>query len=101
MRNTINQHLAKFDLDVRKTNDARFVDQKCTPDIICFIADCILNIVDYTKPFTVKDIWDSPYFIKMPLPCLANLDQPIPPLIASMTSSSNSRFDYLPLPMFF
>ncbi len=64
MRSTINQYLAKFDLDVRKTNDARFADQKCTPDVICFIADCILNIVDPTRPFTVKDIWASQYFIK-------------------------------------
>lgn len=64
MRNNINLYLSKFDLDVRKTNDARFADQKCTPDVVCFIADCIMNIVESDKPFTVKDIWDSQYFIK-------------------------------------
>ena len=30
--------------DIRVTHDARYVDQKCTPDIVCFIADCILKI---------------------------------------------------------
>lgn len=36
MRNVINEYLSQFDLDVRKSHDARFVDQKCTPDIVCF-----------------------------------------------------------------
>ena len=64
MRDNITKFLNQFDLDVRKTGDARFADQKCTPDVVCFIADCILNIFQSGQPFTVNDIWDSQYFIK-------------------------------------
>ncbi len=64
MRSSITEYLQKFDLDVRKTNDARFADQKCTPDVVCFIADCILNVVQPGETFTVSDIWNSQYFIK-------------------------------------
>lgn len=62
----IKQYLANFDLDVRKTRDARFMDQKCTPDVVCIIADCVINYLgsNYNKEFTVNDIWNSQYFIK-------------------------------------
>lgn len=53
MRNVINEYLSQFDLDVRKSHDARFVDQKCTPDIVCFMADCVMNMVA-TKPVFIK-----------------------------------------------
>lgn len=43
MLNHIDDFLSKYNLDVRKTGDARFMDQKCTPDVVCFIADCIIN----------------------------------------------------------
>lgn len=56
--------LNQFDLDVRKTNDARFMDQKCTPDVVCFIADCIVNVVTVGESFNVKTIWKSSYFSK-------------------------------------
>lgn len=65
MRNVINEYLKQFDLDIRKSHDARFMDQKCTPDVICFIADSVINtITDKEKNFTVNDIWESSYFIK-------------------------------------
>lgn len=64
MRDKISQYLDQFDLDVRKTHDARFADQKCTPDVVCFIADCIINTVPEANEFSVKTIWDSQYFIK-------------------------------------
>lgn len=62
----IKQYLQQFDLDVRKSGDARFMDQKCTPDVVCIIADCVINFVgnDQNKSFTVADIWNSQYFIK-------------------------------------
>ena len=49
-------------LDVRKTGDARFSDQKCTPDIVCFIADCIVNTECKNKEFGVQDLWQTDYF---------------------------------------
>ena len=62
----IKEYLQKFDLDVRKSGDARFMDQKCTPDVVSTIADCVINFVgnEKNKPFTVSDIWESQYFIK-------------------------------------
>lgn len=64
MRDKILEHLNQYDLDVRKSHDARFSDQKCTPDVVCFIADCIINTVVETEYFGVDTIWNSRYFIK-------------------------------------
>lgn len=52
--------------DVRVSRDARFMDQKCTPDVVCIIADCVSNLRgdDIETEFTVQDIWDSQYFNK-------------------------------------
>ena len=63
MLSTIANHLNKYDFDVRKTHDARFVDQKCTPDIVCFIADCVINMVATKPVFAINDIWETQYFI--------------------------------------
>jgi hypothetical protein len=64
MREEIRAYLNQFDLDVRKSGDARFMDQKCTPDVVCFIADCIVNTIQQGQSFVVNDIWNSNYFIK-------------------------------------
>lgn len=64
MTDKIIQHLQKFDLDIRKTRDARFMDQKVTPDVLSFIAECVLNLPREKATFTVKDIWESGYFEK-------------------------------------
>lgn len=63
MADIVDNHLAKFDLDLRKTRNGRFMDQKLTPDNLSFICDCIRNYVgsDKAKSFTKRDIWDSPY----------------------------------------
>ena len=55
--------LNHFDYDVRKTRDARWIDQKCTYDVMSIISDCILEYVDSTSitEFTVSDIWHSNY----------------------------------------
>ena len=59
----IKNHLTKYDLDIRKSKFSRFMDQKVTPDVLCFIADCIINLSNNQK-FTTKDIWESDYFEK-------------------------------------
>ncbi len=64
MRNEIMQYLNQFDLDIRKSHDARFVDQKCTPDIVCFMADCVLNMIATKPVFVINDVWDTQYFIQ-------------------------------------
>lgn len=64
MRKVINEYFSKFDFDIRKSKDSRYVDQKCTPDIVCFIADCVVNLVATVPNFSSKDIWESSYFIE-------------------------------------
>lgn len=51
--------------NIRKSHNARFCDQKCTPDVVCFIADCINNIASGDSlGFDTNTIWTSQYFIK-------------------------------------
>ncbi|WRG09854.1 hypothetical protein FNE29_00280 [Helicobacter pylori] len=49
--------------DIRKTQNARWIDQKCTPDVLSIIADCILDFTQCNigKSFSIRDIWDNPY----------------------------------------
>lgn len=62
---SIDSFLNQFnDFDIRQRHDARYVDQKCTPDIVCFIADCILSTSCATKTFSINDLWDETYFIE-------------------------------------
>jgi hypothetical protein len=63
MERRITEYLNQFDFDVRKTKDGRFMDQKCTPDVVCAVCECV---VEYTKDnpnirFTKNDIWHSDY----------------------------------------
>ncbi len=63
MIENINKHFRNLDFDVRKSNDARFMDQKVTPDVLCIIADCVSNFVaDRDIEFTKDDIWNHEYF---------------------------------------
>lgn len=48
--------------DLRISGNGRWIDQKCTPDVIWSIADFVLDYVDNVKlEFTVNDIWQSEY----------------------------------------
>ncbi|SCB95181.1 MULTISPECIES: restriction endonuclease [Snodgrassella] len=59
----IQNFLSKYNYDVRLSGNARWIDQKCTYDVVQIIADCILEYTQSSTsiPFTVKDIWDSKY----------------------------------------
>ena len=63
MKEIIITYLNQFDFDIRKTKNARFIDQKVTPDILSIIADCVLNYVDNNGviEFTSTDIWRDDY----------------------------------------
>ena len=63
MTTKIQQHLFQYDYDVKKNGDARFMDQKVTPNILCIIADCVLNFdASQNLEFTKDDIWNDNYF---------------------------------------
>lgn len=52
-------------LDIRDSG-YRYMDQKVTPDVLAFIADCVLNLpLQSQNGFTKNDIWHSSYFSKM------------------------------------
>jgi len=63
MEEQIIEHLNKYNLSIRKSGDARFMDQKVTPDVLCIIADCILQFTNWNTEieFTANDIWESDF----------------------------------------
>lgn len=64
MNEKIQKFLNEHDYDIRKTNNARWIDQKCTMDVLSVVADCILEaITDDELEFTVADIWRNGYTI--------------------------------------
>lgn len=63
---TIQRFLDEHDYDVRKTHSGRWIDQKCTMDVVCLVSDCIVEYTSNTpdKTFTVNDIWYSDYTVE-------------------------------------
>lgn len=63
MTNVFDDFFNKYDYDIRKSGNARWIDQKCTPDVVSLIADCILNYIDGNTniSFSVNDIWEHDY----------------------------------------
>lgn len=61
----IKDFIYQYNYDIRESGNARWIDQKCTADVLSIIADCILNFVPInTDYFTSKDIWNSIYAIE-------------------------------------
>lgn len=61
--NIYQEFLGNYDYDIRKTGDARWIDQKCTYDVVSIISDCIVEYIDNNSitEFTISDIWHSEY----------------------------------------
>lgn len=59
----LNKWFAQFDLDIRKSKNARFMDQKVIPDVLSAVSECVLEFLgaDINKSFTKNDIWFSSY----------------------------------------
>lgn len=63
----IRKFMSHYNYDIRKSHNARWIDQKCTPDVLCIIADCILEFINSnpTKEFfSSLDIWHNDYTIQ-------------------------------------
>lgn len=65
---TLKKILESRDYDIRKSGNGRFMDQKCIPDVVCAVAECVLDYVDgdnlktFTKmifgiPISQKSYW--------------------------------------------
>lgn len=65
MEEKIQKFLNERDYDIRKSHNGRWIDQKCTMDVLSVVADCILQYLkdDNNKEFKVKDIWLNKYTI--------------------------------------
>ncbi len=61
--NYIQDFINNHNYDIRVSHNGRFTDQKCIPDVLCAVADCVLAYTDgdITKGFTKDDIWHSTY----------------------------------------
>lgn len=59
----IKNYVTGLDLNVKNLPDARFMDQKCIPDVVSAVSECILMYIgdDDNKEFTKNDIWYSDY----------------------------------------
>lgn len=64
--NLLEQFLNAHDYDVRKTRNGRWIDQKCTMDELCFVADCVVVYLQEggKQPFQSPDIWHTDYAIE-------------------------------------
>lgn len=62
----IQEFLDQHDYDIRKTHNGRWIDQKCTIDVLCLVSDCILEYThnNSEKTFTVVDIWHNSYTVE-------------------------------------
>ncbi len=54
------------DYDIRKSGNGRWIDQKCTPDVVTTIADCIVDYSNHNpdESFTSLDIWNAKYTVE-------------------------------------
>src|SRR5688572_32800944 len=64
IEDTITQLLRTKNHDLRASK-YRYIDQKVTPDVLSFIADCVVNLPPArVENFTKNDIWHSDHFSK-------------------------------------
>lgn len=66
MDEEIIEFLDKNNYDVRISKNARWIDQKCTMDVLSVVSDCIMEYIkdDPSKEFTTTDIWYFEYTVK-------------------------------------
>ena len=72
----IKNFIDKHDYDVRKSHNARFTDQKCIPDVVCAVAECIVEYMgnDLSVKFSKDDVWHSGYANKLLSECFSKPD---------------------------
>lgn len=61
--NIVEDFLAFRDFGIRISRNGRWIDQKCTYDAVCFVADCIVEYIrdGGDQPFQSPTIWRSAY----------------------------------------
>lgn len=64
--NLLNEFLNEHNYDIRQSRNGRWIDQKCTMDELCFVADCVVVYLQEggKQPFQSPDIWRTDYAIE-------------------------------------
>ncbi len=93
--NDIEKFINENDYDIRKSGNARWIDQKCTADVICIIADCIYNYIQTNKnQFSSRDIWYSEYSVQNIQSIFKKVD-----VISSSAENEYDKFFQQPMKM--
>ena len=69
----LKEFVYRHNYDVRITRNSRFTDQKCIPDVVNAVAECILEYVgdDLTATFTKNDIWHADFSSRLVASCFS------------------------------
>jgi len=59
----IDDFINRQTFDIRVSRNSRFMDQKCTPDVVCAISECVMDYTskDNAVSFSKNDIWHCQY----------------------------------------
>ena len=95
--NLLKQFLDGHSYDIRQTGNGRWIDQKCTPDEISFVAECVLELVRGSgrKVFCSPEVWRSDFAVSKVQQFFGKPD----PLVRSTLDEYN-KFFREPLKMF-
>ena len=63
--NLLKQFLEKHSYDIRQTGNGRWIDQKCAPDEVSFVSECVLEYVreSGSQFFQSPDVWKSEFAV--------------------------------------
>ncbi len=63
--NLLKQFLDEHSYDIRQTGNGRWIDQKCAPDEVSFVSECVLEYVRETGNmfFQSPDVWKSDFAV--------------------------------------
>ena len=61
--NLLSQFLDEQKFDIRISNNGRWIDQKCTPDEVSFVANCVVDYLQKNNrtTFYSPEIWKSDF----------------------------------------
>ena len=88
--NLLKQFLDGHSYDIRQTGNGRWIDQKCAPDEISFVSECVLEYVRETGNvvFQSPDVWKSTFAVSKVQQFFGKPD----PLIRSTLDEYNKFF---------
>ncbi len=88
--NLLKQFIDTHSYDIRQSRNGRWIDQKCAPDEVSFVSECVLEYVRETgcKIFQSPDVWKSGFAVSKVQQFFGKPD----PLIRSTLDEYNKFF---------